>query len=65
MAREVEHQLEEILGKAKKGGAAEGAKELKLLKDRNRLLLDVSCWLSFTKDLADSSPPSNRSGHKR
>lgn len=42
MAREVEHQLEEILGKAKGGGQAEGAKELKLLKDRNRLLLDVS-----------------------
>ncbi|KAI5479383.1 hypothetical protein MNV49_003717 [Pseudohyphozyma bogoriensis] len=41
MAREVEHQLEEILGKAKNGGQPEGAKELKLLKDRNRLLLDV------------------------
>ncbi|KAM0755074.1 Fe-S dehydrogenase [Meredithblackwellia eburnea MCA 4105] len=41
MAREVEHLLEEILGKAKGGGQAEGAKELKLLKDRNRLLLDV------------------------
>lgn len=44
MAREVEHELEAILGKAKKGGQAEGAKELKLLKDRNRLLLDVSCF---------------------
>lgn len=42
MAREVEHALEDILGKAKGGGKEEGAKELKLLKDRNRLLLDVS-----------------------
>ncbi|KAL8280120.1 hypothetical protein RQP46_007450 [Phenoliferia psychrophenolica] len=41
MAREVEHQFEEILGKAKGGGKDEGVKELKLLKDRNRLLLDV------------------------
>lgn len=46
MAREVEHQLEEILGKAKGGGQVEGAKELKLLKDRNRLLLDVSPFRS-------------------
>lgn len=42
MAREVEHQLETILGNAKGGGKEEGAKELKLLKDRNRLLMDVS-----------------------
>lgn len=46
MAREVENQLGEILGKAKGGGKLEGDKELKLLKDRNRLLLDVS--LSFS-----------------
>jgi NADPH-ferrihemoprotein reductase len=46
MAREVEHALEDILGKAKGGGKEEGAKELKLLKDRNRLLLDVSLSLS-------------------
>ncbi|KAK4700267.1 NADPH-ferrihemoprotein reductase, partial [Phenoliferia sp. Uapishka_3] len=41
MAREVEKQFEDILGKAKGGGKEEGIKELKLLKDRNRLLLDV------------------------
>lgn len=41
MARDVEHELENILGAAKNGGHAEGVKELKLLKDRNRLLLDV------------------------
>lgn len=44
MAREVEHQLETILGNAKGGGKEEGAKELKLLKDRNRLLMDVSLF---------------------
>lgn len=41
VAREVESALEVILAKAKGGDAAEGAKELKLLKDRNRLLMDV------------------------
>ncbi|KAK4054683.1 hypothetical protein OIO90_003495 [Microbotryomycetes sp. JL221] len=41
MARDVEHELEHILGQAKGAGDAEGAKELKMLKDRNRLLLDV------------------------
>jgi len=41
MAKAVEHQLEEILGRAKGGDKEVGAKELKLLKDRNRLLLDV------------------------
>ncbi|SGY13741.1 BQ5605_C010g05960 [Microbotryum silenes-dioicae] len=41
MAREVEDIFEDILGKAKGGSKAEGARELKLLKDRNRLLLDV------------------------
>ncbi|KAH8917927.1 electron transporter [Atractiella rhizophila] len=41
MAREVEAKFEEILAKAKGGSREDGAKELKLLKDRNRLLLDV------------------------
>lgn len=41
VAREVESQLEDILGKVKGGERAEGAKELKALKDRNRLLMDV------------------------
>lgn len=58
MARAVEHQLEEILGNAKGGGKVEGAKELKLLKDRNRLLLDVSGLLSFYRStpLTNSIP---------
>lgn len=42
MAKAVERELVTILGKAKGGSDAEGEKELKLLKDRNRLLLDVS-----------------------
>lgn len=46
MAREVEQELEEILGQVKGGGKAAGAKELKMLKDRNRLLLDVSSGLA-------------------
>lgn len=41
MARDVEKLLEEVLAKAKGGSREEGVKELKLLKDRNRLLLDV------------------------
>lgn len=42
MAKAVERELVTILGKAKGGSDAEGEKELKLLKDRARLLLDVS-----------------------
>lgn len=41
MAREVEGLLEDILGRAKGGSHEDGVKELKLMKDRNRLLLDV------------------------
>jgi NADPH-ferrihemoprotein reductase len=41
MAREVEATLESIIGKSMDGGQEEGAKELKLLKDRKRLMLDV------------------------
>jgi len=41
MAREVEATLESIIGKSMGGGQEEGAKELKLLKDRKRLMLDV------------------------
>ncbi|GAA5971327.1 hypothetical protein JCM8115_001001 [Rhodotorula mucilaginosa] len=41
MAKAVERELVTILGKAKGGSDAEGEKELKLLKDRARLLLDV------------------------
>lgn len=41
MAREVEQALEVILAKAKEGDLTVGAQELKSLKDRNRLLLDV------------------------
>lgn len=41
MAKAVERELVTILGRAKGGSDAEGEKELKLLKDRNRLLLDV------------------------
>lgn len=40
MAREVEHLLEDILGKAKGGGHDEGVKELKLLKDRYEPILN-------------------------
>lgn len=66
MAREVEQELEEILGAVKGGGKAEGAKELKTLKDRNRLLLDVSVLIRGTL-LAYllTCPVSCRSGHKR
>ncbi|BGP25324.1 cytochrome p450 oxidoreductase [Rhodotorula toruloides] len=41
MAKQVERELAHILGKAKGGSDEDGEKELKLLKDRNRLLLDV------------------------
>jgi NADPH-ferrihemoprotein reductase len=41
MAREVEATLESIIGKSMGGDNLEGAKELKLLKDRKRLMLDV------------------------
>lgn len=41
MAREVEKELEVMLGNAKGGSEVEGAKELKALKDRNRMLMDV------------------------
>jgi hypothetical protein len=41
MAREIEATLESIIGKSMGGGQEEGAKELKLLKDRKRLMLDV------------------------
>ncbi|BGP17002.1 hypothetical protein JCM10213_000363 [Rhodosporidiobolus nylandii] len=41
MAKAVERELAVLLGNAKGGSTEEGEKELKLLKDRNRLLLDV------------------------
>ncbi|GAA6048474.1 hypothetical protein JCM3770_003775 [Rhodotorula araucariae] len=41
MAKAVERELATILGRAKGGTDEDGEKELKLLKDRNRLLLDV------------------------
>ncbi|KAG4427788.1 hypothetical protein IFR05_016728, partial [Cadophora sp. M221] len=41
MAREVEAVLESIIGKSMGGGPIEGAKELKVLKERKRVLLDV------------------------
>ena len=42
MAKSVEDTLQRILGEAKGGSAeVEGAAELKLLKDRSRLMLDV------------------------
>ncbi|GAA5836678.1 hypothetical protein JCM11251_002695 [Rhodosporidiobolus azoricus] len=41
MAKAVEKELAVLLGNAKGGSLEEGEKELKLLKDRNRLLLDV------------------------
>jgi NADPH-ferrihemoprotein reductase len=41
VAREVEKELEVMLGNAKGGSEVEGAKELKALKDRNRMLMDV------------------------
>ena len=42
MSKAVEETLCKILGQAKGGSAeVEGAAELKLLKERNRLLLDV------------------------
>ncbi|KAL5317223.1 hypothetical protein ACEPPN_014318 [Leptodophora sp. 'Broadleaf-Isolate-01'] len=41
MAREVEAVLESIIGKSMGGGPIEGARELKVLKERKRVLLDV------------------------
>ncbi|GAA6009279.1 hypothetical protein JCM10207_004333 [Rhodosporidiobolus poonsookiae] len=41
MAKAVERELAVLLGNAKGGSQEDGEKELKLLKDRNRLLLDV------------------------
>lgn len=41
MAKAVEKELASLLGNAKGGSLEDGEKELKLLKDRNRLLLDV------------------------
>ena len=42
MAKQVEDVLARILGEAKGGsGAVEGAAEIKLLKERSRLMLDV------------------------
>ncbi|KAH7100369.1 cytochrome P450 oxidoreductase [Auriculariales sp. MPI-PUGE-AT-0066] len=41
MSKSVEDTLTRILAEAKGGDEAEGAKELKLLKDRSRLMLDV------------------------
>jgi NADPH-ferrihemoprotein reductase len=41
MAREVETTLESVIGKSTGGGVTEGARELKVLRDRKRLLLDV------------------------
>ncbi|GAA5975291.1 hypothetical protein JCM11641_005925 [Rhodosporidiobolus odoratus] len=41
MAKAVERELAVLLGNAKGGSLEDGEKELKLLKDRNRLLLDV------------------------
>lgn len=42
MSKQVEEVLAKILGEAKGGSAAvEGAAELKLLKERSRLMLDV------------------------
>lgn len=41
MAREVEATLESIIGQSMGGGAVEGARELKVLKERKRVMLDV------------------------
>ncbi|GAA5867068.1 hypothetical protein JCM8547_008430 [Rhodosporidiobolus lusitaniae] len=41
MAKAVERELATMLGQAKGGSQEDGEKELKLLKDRSRLLLDV------------------------
>jgi NADPH-ferrihemoprotein reductase len=41
MSKQVEEVLAKILGQAKGGTAVEGAAELKLLKERSRLMLDV------------------------
>jgi hypothetical protein len=45
MAKAVEKELAVLLGNAKGGSLEDGEKELKLLKDRNRLLLDVRPFL--------------------
>ncbi|PVH80139.1 Fe-S dehydrogenase [Cadophora sp. DSE1049] len=41
MAREVEATLEDIIGKSLGGGPAEGGREMRVLKERKRVLLDV------------------------
>jgi NADPH-ferrihemoprotein reductase len=41
MSKAVEEQLAKILGEAKGGGAEEGTAEIKMLKERSRLMLDV------------------------
>lgn len=41
MAREVEAALERALGKGTESGHVEGAKQIKTLKDRKRMALDV------------------------
>ena len=41
MAREVEATLEDTIGESMGGGRVEGANELKVLKERKRILLDV------------------------
>lgn len=68
MAKAVERELVTILGKAKGGSDAEGEKELKLLKDRARLLLDVSRTTASSSSslllTAKCLPPPCRSGHR-
>jgi hypothetical protein len=63
MARDVEHELENILGAAKNGGHDVGVKELKLLKDRNRLLLDVSPLLPSDPSRNSLTSPSHHHPH--
>jgi len=41
MSKAVEEVLARILGEAKGGGDAEGAAEIKVMKERSRLMLDV------------------------
>jgi hypothetical protein len=48
MAKEVERKLEELMSKGE--DIKVGEKELKTLKDRNRLLLDVSCFFNLIHD---------------
>lgn len=49
MAKQVEDVLAIILGEAKGGSAAvEGVAEVKLLKERSRLMLDVWSWTHWS-----------------